>query len=89
VAITKLFIGNLSFNTTEQELQAEFEKFGVVVKVLIPVDKDTQRPRGFGFVSMLDLDAAQQAVASLEGKSVGGRMIRVDFARPLQPRPQE
>ncbi len=77
-----LFVGNLSFQTTESELQALFEQFGETTRVQIMTDRDTGRSRGFGFVEMADDDAAAKAIEALNGKELGGRALNVNEARP-------
>ena len=81
-----IFIGNLSFTTTEEELHAEVAAFGEVTSVNIIMDRDTGRSRGFGFVEMANSDEAQAAIASLNGKQVGGRALTVNEAKPREPR---
>lgn len=76
----KLYVGNLSFNTTEQGLQSMFAEHGAVQSAALVMDRDTGRPRGFGFVEMTD-DAARTAMAALNGKSVDGRDLTVNEAR--------
>ncbi|MGY0060561.1 RNA recognition motif domain-containing protein [Streptomyces sp. LZ34] len=82
----KLYVGNLSFDTTEDDLHRLFEQCGEVAGVQIMHDRDTQRSQGFGFVEMSDNDAAEQAVADLNGTEVDGRSIQVDEARPRATR---
>ena len=77
----KLYVGNLSFNTTEQGLESMFAEHGPVQSAALVMDRDTGRPRGFGFVEMSD-DAARTAMAALNGKSVDGRDLTVNEARP-------
>src|SRR3989304_3193924 len=77
-----LFVGNLSFQTTEGELPAVFEPFGEITRVQIMTDRDTGRSRGFGFVEMADDDAAAKAIEALNGKDLGGRALNVNEARP-------
>lgn len=77
----KLYVGNLSFDTTEQELQALFAEHGAVQSANLVTDRETGRPRGFGFVEMND-DDARNAMAALNGKNVGGRDLTVNEARP-------
>ena len=76
----KLYVGNLSFNTTEAQLEALFTEHGPVQSAAIITDRDTGRPRGFGFVEMSD-DAARAAMAALNGKNVDGRDLTVNEAR--------
>ena len=78
----KIFVGNLSFNMTEGELRSMFEPYGSVESALIVTDRNTGRSRGFGFVEMADNNAAEQAIAALNGKDVGGRSLTVNEARP-------
>ena len=77
-----LFVGNLSFQTTEGELQALFEPFGEITRVQIMTDRDTGRSRGFGFVEMTSDEAAAKAIEALNGKDLGGRALNVNEARP-------
>src|SRR5271165_2103098 len=82
----KLFVGNLSFNTTENDLQDAFAAHGTVVEANLMMDRATGRPRGFGFVTMSTAEEAQKAVAALNGKSVDGRALTVNVARPREER---
>jgi cold-inducible RNA-binding protein len=84
---TKLFVGNLSYNTTQNQLQDLFAAHGNVVGVDLIMDKFSGRPRGFGFVSMETKEAAQAAIQALNGKSVDGRAMTVNEARPREDRP--
>ena len=77
-----LFVGNLSFQTTEGELQALFEPFGEITRVQIMTDRDTGRSRGFGFVEMTSDESAAKAIEALNGKDLGGRALNVNEARP-------
>src|SRR3990172_1182104 len=77
-----LFVGNLSFQTTDSELQALFEPFGEVSRVQILTDRDTGRSRGFGFVEMANDEDAAKAIEALNGKDLGGRALNVNEARP-------
>jgi cold-inducible RNA-binding protein len=83
----KLFVGNLSFNTTENDLQDLFAAHGNVLETNLMMDRATGRPRGFGFVTMSTVEEAQKAVESLNGKSVDGRALTVNVARPREERP--
>jgi RNA recognition motif-containing protein len=83
---TKLFVGNLSFETSELELQDLFAACGPVSEVNIVTDKFTQKPRGFAFVTMGTPEAAQAAIQQLSGKSVNGRALTVNEARPREER---
>ncbi len=82
----KLFVGNLSFNTTENDLQDMFAAHGSVTEANLMMDRTTGRPRGFGFVTMDTPEAAQKAVDALNGHSVDGRALTVNIARPREER---
>lgn len=84
---TKLFVGNLSFNTTENQLQDLFGAHGTVMEVDMIMDKFSGRPRGFGFVTMESKEAAEAAIQALNGKEVDGRAMTVNEARPREERP--
>ncbi|MCY4380305.1 MAG: RNA-binding protein [Proteobacteria bacterium] len=77
----RLFIGNISYQTQESDLQTEFANFGVVKSVKIITDRDSGRSKGFGFVEMETASEAQEAIENLDGKSIDGRPIRVSQAR--------
>src|SRR5271170_4749828 len=79
-----LFVGNLSFQTTEGDLRALFEPFGQIGRVHLATDRETGRARGFAFVEMANDDEAKKAMASLDGKEVGGRNVKVNEARPRE-----
>jgi RNA recognition motif-containing protein len=83
---TKLFVGNLSFNTTENDLQDLFAAYGPVQQVDMIMDRMTGRPRGFGFVTMENKDDAQKAIEALHGKNIDGRDLTVNEARPREER---
>src|SRR5690349_19384420 len=83
---TKLFVGNLSFNTTENDLQDAFAAHGSVTEVNLMVDRVTGRARGFGFVTMGSADEAQAAVNAMNGASLDGRNLTVNEARPREDR---
>ena len=83
---TKVYIGNLSFSTTEETLQNKFESFGTIESVSIIRDKNTQMSKGFGFVEMEDEIAANKAVSSLHGTMIDSRKVRVNIARDIQNR---
>jgi cold-inducible RNA-binding protein len=83
----KLFVGNLSFNTTENDLQDAFTPHGTVVEANLVTDRATGRARGFAFVTMSSDEEAQNAVTALNGKSVDGRALVVNIARPREERP--
>src|SRR5664280_1745642 len=84
---TKLFVGNLSFNATQEQLQELFGAHGTVVEVDVIKDKFSGRPRGFAFVSMETKEAADAAVQALNGKEIDGRALTVNEARPREDRP--
>lgn len=79
---TKLFVGNLPWSATEQELQEAFGQFGEIEDVHLPTDRDTGRPRGFGFVTFKDSEAAQAAIQGMHEQEFGGRPLTVNEARP-------
>jgi RNA recognition motif-containing protein len=79
-----IYVGNLAYNATDEELRAAFEAFGQVTSVKIVRDRDTGRSRGFAFVEMEDGEGAQNAVAELNGKDVKGRNLVVNEARPRE-----
>jgi cold-inducible RNA-binding protein len=85
---TKLFVGNLSYNTTENQLQDMFAAHGNVIEVDVIMDKFTGRPRGFAFVTMENKEGADAAIQALNGKSIDGRAITVNEARPREDRPR-
>ena len=80
----KIYVGNLSFNTSEDSLQRAFEEFGQVEKTIIVKDKQTGKPRGFGFVEMASDEEARTAIAELNDKELDGRRLRVTEARPRE-----
>ena len=81
-----IFVGNLSFRTTEQELQREFEAFGEVGSVKIIIDHNTLKSRGFAFVEMEDRDQALAAIAGINGKELAGQILKVNEAKPREAR---
>jgi cold-inducible RNA-binding protein len=83
----KLFVGNLSFDTTENDLQDAFAAFGTVTETNLMMDRTTNRPRGFGFVTMSSAEEAQNAISGLNGKNLSGRDVTVNVARPREDRP--
>ena len=82
-----IFVGNLSFNTSEDELRQIFETYGQVERVSILTDRETGRSRGFGFVEMANAEEGEKAIAGLNGSQFGGRTINVNEARPKADRP--
>lgn len=83
---TKLFVGNLSFNTTENDLQDTFAAHGTVMEANLMMDRATGRARGFGFVTMGTPEEAQAAITALNGTQLDGRAITVNEARPREER---
>ena len=83
----KLFVGNLSFNTTENDLQDTFAVHGTVLEANLMMDRMSGRPRGFAFVTMSTPEEAQKAIAALNGKELDGRALTVNVARPREERP--
>jgi len=80
--MTNIFVGNLSFQTTQDELQAAFANYGNVERVNIVTDRDSGQPRGFAFVEMTDRSAAETAISKLNGAELNGRTMNVNEARP-------
>ena len=83
-----IYVGNLSFDATEDQVRGMFEQYGPVDRVSIITDRDTGQPRGFAFVEMSDDDSAGKAMEALNGSSLGGRNITVNEARPKAERPR-
>src|SRR4029434_9782419 len=83
---TKLYVGNLSFNTTTQDLETMFGEAGTVTSANIIEDRDTGRSRGFAFVEMSSAEEATAAIASLDGKEIDGRNLKVNEAKPREDR---
>jgi RNA recognition motif-containing protein len=84
--LKNIFVGNLDFNTSEDELRQLFEVYGQVDRVAIMTDRDTGRSRGFGFVEMSSAEDGEKAIAALNGSQVGGRTLNVNEARPKPER---
>jgi RNA recognition motif-containing protein len=84
---TKLFVGNLSFNTTENDLQEAFAAHGQVVEANLMMDRMTGRSRGFAFITYSTPDEAQKAIAAMNGAQLDGRALTVNIARPKEDRP--
>ena len=82
----KLYVGNLPFSATENEIEVAFGEFGTVQSVKLITDRDTGRPRGFGFVEMGSDAEAQAAIDALHGKDMGGRALTVNVAKPRENR---
>jgi len=85
---TKLFVGNLSFETTENDLQDMFAAHGTVIEVNLMMDRFSGRSRGFAFVTMESKEAADAATQALNGKNINGRNLTVNEARPREERPR-
>ena len=83
---TKLYVGNLSFDTTENDLQDLFAACGPVSEVNLVMDRSTNRPRGFAFVTMATPEGAQAAIQQVNGKNIQGRDLTVNEARPREER---
>jgi len=82
----KIYVGNLSYQMTEADLSDMFTQIGAVESVQIITDRDTGRSKGFGFVQMSDDEAAEKAIAQLNGKEINGRALTVNEARPIEKR---
>ena len=80
--MTNIFVGNLSYQATQADLQNAFGAYGNVERINVVTDRETGQPRGFAFVEMSDADAAQNAIAHLNGSEMYGRAINVNEARP-------
>ena len=80
----KMYIGNLSFDTTSQDLESLFSEHGTVTDVHIPEDRDTGRPRGFAFVTMDSKEAMQAVIEAYDGKDIAGRQVKVNEAKPRE-----
>lgn len=84
----KLYVGNLSFSVTDEELQQAFASFGIVSSARVVMDRMSGRSKGFGFVEFEDDGAADDAVSKMDGQTIGGRPIRVSEAKPQEDRPR-
>eukprot|EP01022_Parablepharisma_sp_SALTPOND_P019453 TRINITY_DN33174_c0_g1_i1.p2 TRINITY_DN33174_c0_g1~~TRINITY_DN33174_c0_g1_i1.p2 ORF type:complete len:101 (-),score=24.00 TRINITY_DN33174_c0_g1_i1:64-366(-) len=82
----KIYVGTLSYSSTEDTLRAAFEQYGPVLSARVITDRETGRSRGFGFVEMEE-DSAEQAIAGMNGTELDGRQLKVNEARPREPRP--
>lgn len=80
--MTNIFVGNLSYQTTQEELHAAFSQYGAVERVNIISDRDTGQPRGFAFVEMTSREEAEKAISGLNGAELNGRALNVNEARP-------
>ncbi len=83
-----LYVGNLSYDMTDEDLQQVFEEYGTVSKVNIIMDRDSGRSKGFGFVEMENSEDGEKAVQELDGQEVKGRSLKVNQARPREERPR-
>jgi RNA recognition motif-containing protein len=83
-----IYVGNLSFDASEDQVRSLFESYGAVDKVSIITDRDSGQPRGFAFVEMPDDDAANKAMEALNGTTLGGRNLNINEARPKAERPR-
>jgi RNA recognition motif-containing protein len=83
----KLYVGNLSYSMRDDDLLQQFSAFGQVQSAKVMMERDTGRSKGFGFVEMSSAEEAQAAITGLHGKSVGGRDLTVNIARPMEARP--
>lgn len=83
---TKVYVGNMSYDTTDNDLRELFAAYGEVSSVNVVKDRDTGRPRGFAFVEMATKEAAQAAITALNGKEVDGRQLNVNEAQPPKER---
>ncbi len=86
--MSSIYVGNLSFTTTEEELRQAFSQHGAVAEVKIVTDRETGRPRGFAFVEMSNANEAANAIKELNFREIGGRSITVNEARPKTDRPR-
>ena len=84
----KLYVGNMSFKTSEDELRDAFAEYGSVTDVYVALDKMTGRPRGFAFVTMATAEEAAKAAEGMNGRDFGGRALTVNEARPKEDRPR-
>jgi RNA recognition motif-containing protein len=86
---SKLYVGNLSYDTTEEGLRAKFAEAGTVVSVELIKDRDTGRTKGFAFVTMNNQEEAENAIKMFNGKTLDNREIKVNIARPREERPRK
>ena len=86
--MTNIYVGNLSYHMTDDQLRDTFAEFGAVNSARIIMDRDTGRSKGFGFVEMEDDAQAQEAISKLDGQEVEGRALKVNVARPREERPR-
>ena len=84
---TKVYVGNLAFNVTEEQIREKFSPYGELTEVTVIKDKFSGRSKGFGFVTFADDEAAKKAIAELNDKDFEGRALKVNEARPMEERP--
>lgn len=84
---TKMYVGNLPFSASSDDINSLFSQYGGVTDVFLPIDRDSGRPRGFAFVTMDSSDAMQAAINGLNGQDFGGRNLAINEARPKEERP--
>ncbi|MBN1290061.1 MAG: RNA-binding protein [Actinobacteria bacterium] len=84
----KIYVGNLSYSTGEEDIRAAFSEFGTIDSVAVITDRNTGRSKGFGFVEMNDDSEAKAAIEGMNGKDLDGRNLNVNEARPRRDRPQ-
>ena len=84
--VTNIYVGDLAFSASDDDIRGAFEQFGEVTSVNIIIDRDTGRSRGFAFVEMANGDQAKEAIENLDGTAICGRNVKVNEARPRQPR---
>lgn len=84
----KLYVGNLSFSVTDDELQQAFASFGTISSARVVMDRMTGRSKGFGFVELEDDGSADDAISKMDGQTIGGRPVRVSEAKPQEDRPR-
>jgi len=82
----RLFVGNMPYGATDADLRSHFAQVGEPSQIVIPVDRETGRPRGFAFVEMGDQESAQRAISELDKHQYGGRSLTVNEAKPMEPR---
>lgn len=83
-----IYVGNLSYNTTNEDLSSLFSQYGEVRRASVVIDRETQRSKGFGFVEMNDNAAANAAIEALNNKEFNGRTLRINEAKPREERPR-
>ena len=84
----QIYIGNMSYQTTEERIKSLFEQYGEVERVTLIKDRETQRPKGFGFVAMPDSTAGAKAIEELNQKEFEGRTLKINEAKPREERPR-